>query len=143
MSRKEQRILRVMMEVITEGLSAHAREGTWKRMLEQYRPARRSEVMDDEAKINAVLEEIEISRKEFHEEIIRCCEHGLSHEPSADYPERGDDQKYMESLDFDSWLPADDLMTLGQQAVIQNIRRVRNSKILRERLAKRCAIKLI
>lgn len=143
MSRKEQRILRVMMEGMTAGLPAGEKEATWKRMLEGYQPARQSEVMKDEAKMYAVLEEIEVGKKEFHQEVLRCCEHGLNHEPSADYPEMTKDAAHMETMDFESWLSTEELMELGQRAIIRNIRKMRDSEALRERLAKRCAIKLV
>jgi hypothetical protein len=144
MSRKEQRILRVLMECMTEGLPAKERSATWKRMLLLYKPSKKKKLeLDEEDRLNGPLKEIKISKKEFHTAVLKCCEHGVAHEPGADYPEAGLDMAEMEQMDFESWMSSEDLMEIGQRSVVRKLRRLQDSEALRERLARRCAIKLI
>jgi hypothetical protein len=49
----------------------------------------------------------------------------------------------MEQMDFESWMSSEELMEIGQRSVVRKLRRLQDSEALRERLARRCAIKLI
>lgn len=138
MNDKDARILRAIMEGMTEGLDMTGKEKTWKRML----LAERGGGYEPEKDFFAPLSEMKIDAELYHNTVVEACRFGIERGPSLDYPEYTKDRVWVEG-EVESYLSTDELMLIGQAEMIKKLKQMVKSAVLREKLARRVMIKLI
>lgn len=150
MDQKNERILRAIMEGMTEGIDMLGKMKTWERTIRAAKGLR-FEAADEgrrslESKIReftAPLGEVEIEREFYHKAVVDACSEGAATVPSLDYPEATKDRMGVEERGVESYLTTDELLLIGQAQMISRLCQILKSEDLREKLARKVMIKLI
>lgn len=141
MNEKDARILRAIMEGMTEDLDMMGKQKTWERML----LTERGGSFDPEKDFLAPLSEMKIDSDFYHRTVVEACRYGIASGPSLDYPEVTRDRMGIESpgRDIQSYLSTEELMMLGQAEMIKKLKQMEKSQAFREKLARKVMIKLV
>jgi hypothetical protein len=154
MTREEMRMMRAVLEGMTQGMDFTGRCKTWEAMLRgsrkedwglefEARESRRSELEKEMERYETPLPEIEISSEEYHKVVSEACEHGARQEPTLAYPEAFKDLMTVSSFEIDTGHSPEYLMLKGQSLMIARLKEMARSKRLREDMARRVMIRLV